>query len=62
MVCFLGGGLAMYNWLSVVCLFVPIAGAVTYRIRVEERMLGAEFGAEYVEYRGRTKRQVPGVF
>jgi protein-S-isoprenylcysteine O-methyltransferase len=62
LVCFLGAGLAMYNWLSLVCLFVPIAGAVIYRIRVEERMLEAEFGAEYVEYRVRTKRLVPGVF
>ena len=62
LVCFLGTGLAMYNWLSLVCLFLPIAGAVIYRIRVEERMLVAEFGAEYVEYRSRTRRLVPGLF
>jgi len=62
LVCFLGTGLAMYNWLSLVCLFLPIAGAVIYRIRVEERMLVAEFGAGYVEYRSRTRRLVPGLF
>jgi protein-S-isoprenylcysteine O-methyltransferase len=62
LICFLGTGLAMYNWLSLGCLFVPIAAAVIFRIHVEERMLEGEFGAEYVEYRRLTSRLVPGVF
>jgi protein-S-isoprenylcysteine O-methyltransferase len=62
LVCFTGVGLAMHNWLSLVCLLLPITGAVIHRIGVEERMLEAKFGAEYREYRDRTSRLVPGVF
>jgi protein-S-isoprenylcysteine O-methyltransferase len=33
-----------------------------YRISAEERMLSQEFGAEYAEYRGRTRRLVPFLY
>jgi protein-S-isoprenylcysteine O-methyltransferase len=62
LISFVGIGLALYNWLSLICLFVLVAAAVIYRIRVEERMLEQEFGAEYAEYRRRTSRLVPGLF
>lgn len=32
------------------------------RIRAEERLLHAEFGAEYEAYRARTSRLIPGVY
>jgi len=62
LVCFLGIGLAMYNWLSLLCLLALVGAAIIYRIRVEEAMLAKEFGVEYVEYRSRTRRLVPGLF
>lgn len=62
LVCFLGIGLAMYNWLSLLCLLALVGAAIIYRIRVEEAMLAKEFGDEYVEYRRRTRRLVPGLF
>jgi protein-S-isoprenylcysteine O-methyltransferase len=62
LVCFLGSGLAMYNWLSLVLFFVPVLAAIVYRIHVEEAMLEKQFGAEYAEYRRRTRRLAPGIF
>ncbi|MGD0500443.1 MAG: isoprenylcysteine carboxylmethyltransferase family protein [Bryobacteraceae bacterium] len=32
------------------------------RIRAEERLLGAHFGAEYDAYRARTRRLIPGIY
>jgi protein-S-isoprenylcysteine O-methyltransferase len=61
-VCFIGVGLAMYNWLSLVAVLAPVAAAIVYRISVEERMLEQEFGAEYADYRRRTHRLIPGIF
>jgi protein-S-isoprenylcysteine O-methyltransferase Ste14 len=40
-------------------LLVP---AILSRIRAEEQLLGAYFGAEYEAYRARTSRLIPGVF
>jgi protein-S-isoprenylcysteine O-methyltransferase len=62
LICFLGLGLAMYNWLSLLCLLVLVSAAIIYRTRVEEAMLEEEFGNEYTEYRRRTSRLVPGLF
>jgi protein-S-isoprenylcysteine O-methyltransferase len=62
LICFLGIGLGMYNWLSLLCLLVLVGTAIVYRTHVEERMLEREFGSEYIEYRRRTHRLVPGLF
>jgi protein-S-isoprenylcysteine O-methyltransferase Ste14 len=35
---------------------------VLARIRAEERLLRAHFGAEYDDYRARTARLVPGIY
>jgi len=40
-------------------LLVPI---VLNRIRLEEELLTEHFGEEYLEYKRRTRRIVPGVF
>jgi protein-S-isoprenylcysteine O-methyltransferase len=61
LVAFLGIGVFMSNWLSVVVLLVPIALAVFIRIRIEERALLAALGAPYAHYCARTKRLVPGI-
>ena len=42
---------------------VPVYALATwFRIRHEERLLGAQFGADYDAYAARVKRFVPGVF
>src|SRR5215467_7130201 len=56
-----GWGLAFRSWAGVVlaALLVPLLLA---RIRSEEALLRAQFGAEYDAYRARTSRLIPGVF
>ncbi|HYP38798.1 MAG TPA: isoprenylcysteine carboxylmethyltransferase family protein [Chloroflexia bacterium] len=58
---FMGMGLALGDWLSVLLLLlVPFVG-VWYRIRVEEEALLGAFGEEYRRYIGRVRRLVPFV-
>jgi protein-S-isoprenylcysteine O-methyltransferase Ste14 len=56
-----GWGLAFRSWAGVLlaALLVPLLLA---RIRSEEALLQAQFGAEYDAYRARTSRLIPGVF
>jgi len=58
----LGLGLALANWASTLIIFVPVAAATLYRIRVEERALLERFGDEYVAHARSTKRLIPKVF
>ncbi len=62
LVSFIGMGLAFSNWLSVLLLVVPIAGALYYRITVEETALLEAFGADYQAYCRRTFRLIPGIY
>lgn len=59
---FLGLGLALVNWLSVLIIFVPIFFAFSRRINVEESVLKKSFGERYVHYCNQTKRLIPGVY
>jgi protein-S-isoprenylcysteine O-methyltransferase Ste14 len=56
-----GWGLAFRSWVGVLlaALLVPLLLA---RIRSEEALLRAQFGAEYDGYCARTSRLIPGVF
>ena len=57
----LGWGLAFRSGVGVVlaALFIP---PLVARIRAEERLLRAQFGAEYEAYCARTSRLIPGVY
>ena len=50
------------NWLSILCILVPISAAMAYRIYVEEIALEHTFGDAYHAYAKSTKRLIPGVF
>jgi protein-S-isoprenylcysteine O-methyltransferase Ste14 len=57
----LGWGLAFRSGMGVLLtalILVPLLA----RIRAEERLLLAQFGGEYENYRARTWRLVPGVY
>jgi protein-S-isoprenylcysteine O-methyltransferase Ste14 len=56
-----GWGLAFRSWVGVLlaALLVPLLLA---RIRSEEALLRAQFGAEYDAYCARTSRLIPGIF
>jgi protein-S-isoprenylcysteine O-methyltransferase Ste14 len=59
---FIGLGLAVQSWVSVLLLLLATTAALAYRARIEEKFLVAELGDEYVRYMARTKRLVPYVW
>jgi protein-S-isoprenylcysteine O-methyltransferase Ste14 len=59
---FLGIGLALSNWISVVVLMSAILIGYGYRVSVEERALLATLGDPYRRYMSRTKRFIPFVW
>jgi protein-S-isoprenylcysteine O-methyltransferase Ste14 len=62
LIAFLGAGVALGSWLSVLALvLVPLAGFLV-RIRVEEAALEDALGEQYRAYAARTRRLVPGVW
>jgi protein-S-isoprenylcysteine O-methyltransferase Ste14 len=62
MLMYLGTGLALTNWLSVLILLGMGLVTYSYRVRVEEQALGSSIGQPYLEYMRRTKRFIPFVF
>jgi protein-S-isoprenylcysteine O-methyltransferase Ste14 len=57
----LGWGLAFRSWIGIILtasLIVPLVS----RIRAEESLLSAQFGAEYEAYRAQTSRLIPGIY
>jgi len=61
LIAFLGIGVSMSDWLSIIVLLAPISFAVFNRIKVEERALLAALGAPYADYCSRTRRLLPGI-
>lgn len=59
---FLGTGLAMTNWASLLVILLGFAIGFGYRIHVEERALSADLGDPYRAYMLRTRRLVPFVW
>jgi protein-S-isoprenylcysteine O-methyltransferase Ste14 len=62
MLMYLGTGLALTNWMSVLIITLAGGAAYLYRVRVEEQALQTNLGSRYQEYMRRTKRFVPFVF
>lgn len=56
---FLGYGLCLLNFLSLLVLVVPITAAFLWRIHVEEAALRDAFGERYRDYASRTRRVIP---
>lgn len=62
LIAFLGFGLCLGNWLSIVLVSLPIFGAFLWRIRIEERALIDGLGDDYRAYMRRTKRLLPFIY
>jgi len=58
----MGAGLFIGNWLSLAWLTVAVAGALVFRIRVEERALMQSVGDRYRDYAASHKRLVPYIW
>jgi len=59
---FLGLGIALGNWLSLVLLLVPTWWVFQRRMTIEERALSQALGIDYTDYIARTKRLIPSVY
>jgi protein-S-isoprenylcysteine O-methyltransferase len=59
---FLGLGLCMANWASLLSLLVPICWVFLRRIHVEEAVLLHALGDQYRDYMRRTKRLIPAIY
>ena len=62
LVAFLGVGIALDNWLSMLILVALPLAAILVRIRAEEAELGTALGQEYRSYASHTRRLVPGLW
>ena len=62
MLMYMGTGLALTNWLSLLIITVAGLAAYAYRVRVEERALLQQLGTPYQSYMQSTKRFIPFVF
>jgi protein-S-isoprenylcysteine O-methyltransferase Ste14 len=59
---FFGFGFCLGNWMSILCLMVPIVAAFMWRIHVEERALIEALGDNYRSYMHGTKRLLPRLY
>ena len=59
---FLGFGLTLGNWLSLLIVFLPVLAVFLYRINIEEKALMNNFKDEYVDYQKKTKKLIPFIF
>jgi protein-S-isoprenylcysteine O-methyltransferase Ste14 len=59
---FLGAGVALDSWLSVLAIVLIPLAAILVRIRAEEAELARALGQEYRSYASRTRRLVPGLW
>ena len=62
MLLFVGIGLSLANWISLLVLSTLPAMTYVYRVRVEERALLAVIGEPYRRYMARTTRFIPFLF
>jgi protein-S-isoprenylcysteine O-methyltransferase len=62
LIAFVGFGLCLGNWLSLLLTTLPISAAFLWRIRVEERALLEALGDDYRAYMRRTKQLLPFVY
>jgi len=58
----LGFALVLPNWVAGPAYLVSMLLLVGFRLRPEEDLMRAEFGAEYDDYARRSKRLIPGVW
>ena len=62
LISFVGFGLSLNNWVSLIVIFVPVLITFINRINIEEKLLHEQFGIEYEEYKARTKRLIPMIY
>lgn len=56
---FIGFGVVLNNWLSLLLIIIAILIVFFRRINIEESVLLHQFGEEYQQYKSKTKRMIP---
>ena len=59
---FIGFGLSLNNWLSLIIIGFSIIFVMLYRIKIEENLLISQFGQDYTDYQKRTYRLFPWIY
>jgi protein-S-isoprenylcysteine O-methyltransferase Ste14 len=59
---FIGFGISLNNWLSLISVTILITIALIHRIRIEEKILTDHFGADYLDYKNKTYRLIPWIY
>ena len=62
LVSFIGFGIALNNWVSLLIVIAAVLFAFIRRINVEEKTLTEHFGQEYIDYQKNTYRLVPFIY
>ncbi|MEO6849731.1 MAG: isoprenylcysteine carboxylmethyltransferase family protein [Mucilaginibacter sp.] len=62
MLIFFGIALFLGNLLSFIIIVVPTFLALNYRIKIEEKALTDEFGEQYIAYKRKVARIIPGLY
>jgi protein-S-isoprenylcysteine O-methyltransferase Ste14 len=59
---FIGFGLSLNNWISLLIVSIAITAVIIHRINIEEKALLERFGEEYEQYRNNSYRLIPYVY
>ncbi len=59
---FLGFGISLNNWTSLVVVMFLVVISMLYRIKIEEKILTAHFGNTYEDYMKKTYRLIPFIY
>ena len=59
---FVGLGVALESWVSLLVVAIPVTAAFLWRIHIEERALHNGLGATYADYCKSTARLIPFVY
>jgi protein-S-isoprenylcysteine O-methyltransferase Ste14 len=62
LIIFLGISATLSNWISILLMIIPVLSGYLNRIGVEEKFMERQMGQKYLDYKGRTKRLIPGVY
>ncbi len=62
LISFIGLGISLNNWISLIIISLPIVFVMIHRIKIEERILTGQFGAEYIDYMKKSYRLIPWVY
>ena len=62
LIIFTGLAVTLSNWLSIIIMLVSVLSGYLYRINIEEKFMAEQIGQNYINYKKRTKRLIPGIY